>query len=205
MIESDNKSTQLKKSTIRQHRWASISEKILCCDFCCCVSELLIIRSIQKNINRILPGEIYNIVVFKGSVAIPYVQFNQPNDLKKYFQKYYSPSVIGWFWRLYCSYWRDFNKKRNGINPIIKNRDTEGVYKILIRNHLLTFEDTFQKYFRVTPNIFHTILSRIRDDISTKPCNRVPHPISAEQKLCLTLRYFIFWETMLVDDKLVFY
>lgn len=79
--------------------------------------------------------------------------------------------------------------KRKSTAEIIQNRDSEGSYKILIEKYLLSSEDMFVKYFRVTPVIFYNILDHIRNDISIYPSNRVPNPISAEHKLSLVLRY----------------
>lgn len=79
---------------------------------------------------------------------------------------------------------------RRKTHAIYKQREREGAYTILIQNHLMSDDDKFIKYFRVTPRVFQTILHHIRDEISTKASNRVQNPITAEQKLCLALRYF---------------
>jgi len=50
-------------------------------------------------------------------------------------------------------------------------------------------EIKFREFFRVSRDIFHLILTEIKEDITTRSCNRWQTPISAEQKLCLTLRY----------------
>lgn len=78
--------------------------------------------------------------------------------------------------------------KRKKTHEMILNRDSEGAFNILIKKYLLTTEDLFVKYFRVTPYLFYMILENISAEITTTPCNRNPNPISAEQKLCLTLR-----------------
>lgn len=97
----------------------------------------------------------------------------------------------------FCSYLQAFPpKKRQKTDPIIESRDKEGVYTILIQKYLLSNEDKLKKYLRVTPHIFYLILDHIRDDISTKSWNRVQNPIDASQKLCLTLRCFIPFESV---------
>lgn len=83
------------------------------------------------------------------------------------------------------------NIKRKKTHKMIKNRENEGVYNLFITKYLLTEEDKFVKYLRVTPIIFHRILQSIRDQITSIPCNRVRKPISPQQKLCLALRYSI--------------
>lgn len=68
---------------------------------------------------------------------------------------------------------------------MILNRNDEGVYNLLITKYLMSEEDQFMKYFRISSNLFYKILHRISDQISTAPTFRVPKPISAEQKLCV--------------------
>lgn len=72
---------------------------------------------------------------------------------------------------------------------MITNRKTEGSFENLIKKYLMSEDDQFVKYFRVTPRIFYMILENIQHEIDTLPCNRVKDPISAQQKLCVTLRY----------------
>lgn len=80
--------------------------------------------------------------------------------------------------------------KRKNTREMISNRNKEGVYNLLIKKYLFTEEDQFVKYFRVSTTLFYSILNQISPDITSPPCNRTPHPISAEQKLCISLRYF---------------
>lgn len=79
--------------------------------------------------------------------------------------------------------------KRRKTHEMIVNREIEGSFNILIKKYLVSEEDQFVKYFRVTPKIFYSILEYINDDISSLPYNRVLKPISSEQKLCVALRY----------------
>lgn len=78
--------------------------------------------------------------------------------------------------------------KRKKTHKMIKNREEEGTYTILIKKYLFSEDDKFLQYFRVTPNIFYKILDKISVDIVSTPCNRVKKPISSEQKLCVALR-----------------
>lgn len=78
--------------------------------------------------------------------------------------------------------------KRKKTHEMIVNREKEGAFCLLVQKYLLTEEDKFVKYFRVSSNLFYMILEHISCDLVSKPCNRNPNPISAEQKLCLTLR-----------------
>lgn len=78
--------------------------------------------------------------------------------------------------------------KRKSTQEMILNRNNEGTYNLLIKKYLMTDEDKFMKFFRVSPLLFSTILDYISDEITSEPCNRTPKPISAAQKLCVTLR-----------------
>jgi len=76
-----------------------------------------------------------------------------------------------------------------GAKDIFKKRKDEGYYSTLIGRYLMDSEIKFREFFRVSRDIFHLILTEIKEDITTRSCNRWQTPISAEQKLCLTLRY----------------
>lgn len=86
-------------------------------------------------------------------------------------------------------------KTRKKTREMILNRDSEGAFQILIKKYLLSEEDEFVKYFRVTPKIFYCVLEHISSELTTAPNNRVPNPISAEQMLCVTLRYMATGES----------
>lgn len=73
-------------------------------------------------------------------------------------------------------------------DDLFKFRDTEGAFEILVRRHLLSNEDKFREYFRLTPQLFDYVLHHIRNDLSYKPYNRHTKPIRPEQKLCILLR-----------------
>ena len=73
-------------------------------------------------------------------------------------------------------------------SDLFKCRDTEGVYEILIKRHLMKNENKFKEFFRLTPHLFHKVLGFIKEDISVPACNRYNKPIEPEQKLCLFSR-----------------
>lgn len=79
--------------------------------------------------------------------------------------------------------------KRRKIHEMYENRETEGTFHNLVKKYLMSEEDKFIQYFRVSPQIFHLILENIRGEIESIPCNRVNDPITSEQKLCVALRY----------------
>lgn len=81
----------------------------------------------------------------------------------------------------------DADKSRD-INKIYKNREQEGTFKVLVERHLKENDSQFREYFRLTPYEFNEVLSSIRVDIDPMPTNFINNPISAEHKLCITLR-----------------
>lgn len=85
-----------------------------------------------------------------------------------------------------------FPRQRKSTHAMIMSRDEEGVYNLLIKKYLMTDDDKFMGYFRVSPTLFQTILNQITDEITTTPSNRIPNPISGEQKLCVALRLVEF-------------
>lgn len=87
-------------------------------------------------------------------------------------------------------------KRRKTHSKIFGNRDKEGVYRLFITKYLLTEDDKFMKYLRVTPYLFNRILENIRFLITTTPSNRVQNPISPQQKLCLALRFLATGESL---------
>ena len=76
-----------------------------------------------------------------------------------------------------------------GATEIFKKIEDEGYYSTLIGRYLMDNEMKFREFFRVWRDIFHLILTEIKADITTRSCNRWQTPVSAEQMLCLTLRY----------------
>jgi len=50
-------------------------------------------------------------------------------------------------------------------------------------------EKKFREVFRVSRDIFHLMLTEMKEVVTTRTCNRWQTPISTEQKLCVALRY----------------
>lgn len=86
--------------------------------------------------------------------------------------------------------------KRRKTHEMIRKRDTEGVYSIFITKYLLTDDDKFHDFLRVTPYLFNVILNNIRDLITTLPSKRVKNPISPQHKLCVALRFLATGESL---------
>lgn len=78
--------------------------------------------------------------------------------------------------------------QRETEHEMFKKRNEEGQYQILIKKYLQGDENKFREYFRVSRKIFYYVLSHIKDDIEKSAYNRVINPITAEEKLCLTVR-----------------
>ena len=71
---------------------------------------------------------------------------------------------------------------------LYKNRNVEGYSYVLIKNHLLENEETFRNFFRVNRRQFQYVLSCIGTIIEKPSCRRIKKPISADEKLYVTLR-----------------
>jgi len=79
-------------------------------------------------------------------------------------------------------------KPKLGPNPLFKTRREEGYHQILINGHLRFDDKKFREFFRINRGQFDYILSLIEEDLTTIPTTFVPKPISAEEKLAVTLR-----------------
>jgi len=80
-------------------------------------------------------------------------------------------------------------KKREKVDELFLNRKSEGYFEILINRHLQRNETKFREFFRVNKNQFDFLLSLIEVQLTKMPSNRVKEPITAAEKLALTLRY----------------
>uniref|UniRef100_A0A6P7GZ90 Uncharacterized protein LOC114344098 isoform X2 n=1 Tax=Diabrotica virgifera virgifera TaxID=50390 RepID=A0A6P7GZ90_DIAVI len=72
------------------------------------------------------------------------------------------------------------------LMPFEEKQQNEKVERRLFQN-----EEKFREYFRLCMDLFETVLRYIRDDITKKPYKKRQHPISAEEKLSVTLRYLV--------------
>lgn len=54
-------------------------------------------------------------------------------------------------------------------------------------------ETKFKEYFRLSPHLFSSVIALLKDDLDGTPTNWIKRPITADQKLCITLRYFILY------------
>lgn len=76
---------------------------------------------------------------------------------------------------------------RSEIHPINKLRSIYGEYKHLFPQ-LLADENRFLEYFRMSPNTFYFILSKIEHRLTKNWANYHKTPILPEERLVVTLR-----------------
>ncbi|KAK9710491.1 hypothetical protein QE152_g25987 [Popillia japonica] len=62
---------------------------------------------------------------------------------------------------------------RGECKDMYKERENEGVFKILVQKHLIDNETKFKQYFRVTRDQFFNLLDLIKNDLHVNPTNRV--------------------------------
>lgn len=79
-------------------------------------------------------------------------------------------------------------KKRKNTHLAYLNRASEGIYNKYIKKYCFSNQELFQKYLRISINVFNDVLNKIKCDIQSKPYNRHLNPISPAEKLCLALR-----------------
>lgn len=82
-------------------------------------------------------------------------------------------------------------KKRRKVHNMFVQRKNEGCFSTLITRHLIDDETKFKEYFRLTRCQFNEILHLVSAEIEKAPSKCVKRPITAREKLALTLRYFI--------------
>ncbi|KAG5868842.1 hypothetical protein JTB14_012779 [Gonioctena quinquepunctata] len=73
--------------------------------------------------------------------------------------------------------------ENNTVLKLFEDRAQEGVYELLVLKHFVDNNTKFKAFFRLTPQLFHTVLNCIEGEVSSQPT-----PISPKEKLCLTLR-----------------
>lgn len=113
----------------------------------------------------------------------------------------FSDTEMSWFKRtddeinlcLYCLWYIKSKSKcrsiKRNINRMIAHRTQEGLYCVLIERYLLKDDERFRSYFRLSLSEFDYVLSEINVDVKARKTNFNQHPVSAKQKLCITLRY----------------
>lgn len=99
------------------------------------------------------------------------------NDLKKIFEEEEDDDDL-----LLLYYYLSV---RNPIDPIYSSRKEQGLYKILIQEHLNYNDDKFREFCRFNKRQFNFILSLVDEELSPKTTRNC---IGAEEKLFLTLR-----------------
>lgn len=82
------------------------------------------------------------------------------------------------------------SEQREKVDALFLNRKAEGYFEILISRHLIRNETKFREFLRVNKNQFDFLLSLVEVQLTKLPSNRVKKPITAAEKLALTLRYF---------------
>jgi len=80
-------------------------------------------------------------------------------------------------------------KKRKSIDSLFLNRESEGYFNILINRFLFENDIKFREFFRINREQFNFLLSLIEVENTKLPSMRVKHPISAAEKLAITIRY----------------
>lgn len=83
---------------------------------------------------------------------------------------------------------RRFLKNKKSIHNMFLGRKSEGFFSILIEKHIFRDETKFREFFRLSWEQFIYVLNLIEDDIKCNPSNRVSEPITAAEKLAVTLR-----------------
>lgn len=76
-------------------------------------------------------------------------------------------------------------EKRKIHSNMIRSREKEGAYSVLVERHLLDNEEKFREYTRFTLHLFHGILNIISDDLKKEPTSLCKVTISPAQKLCI--------------------
>ncbi|KAJ8892197.1 hypothetical protein PR048_004777 [Dryococelus australis] len=58
---------------------------------------------------------------------------------------------------------------------------------ILIKRHLLHDYEKFRAFFKLNIHQFDYLLELVKEELTNEPCNRIPQPITAAEKLVITL------------------
>lgn len=91
------------------------------------------------------------------------------------------------------------DQSRSEIKPFLRKRNEEGAYKILVERYLMDDDTLFVKYFRLSPHLFQKVLNFIRPHIDSDSniimSTQRTRLLTAEQKLCVALRYLVTGDT----------
>lgn len=88
---------------------------------------------------------------------------------------------------LYCIYLKKLKQsQKREVDIFFKNRGEEGAFEILIEKYLTDNDTKFAEYFRLTPAEFEIVYNATLIDLEPRRQNK--NPISARQKLCISLR-----------------
>lgn len=79
-------------------------------------------------------------------------------------------------------------KRRRSSHALYRQRSVDGAYNVLVDRYLMDDDTKFREYFRLTPHLFSSVLELIKSEVDGIPTNWLPKPITAHQKLCITLR-----------------
>lgn len=79
-------------------------------------------------------------------------------------------------------------RKRRMAHAMFTHRNVEGAQEVLIDRYLMDDDTKFREYFRLTPHLFSTVLALIKEDLDGIPTSWIRKPITAHEKLCITLR-----------------
>ena len=80
------------------------------------------------------------------------------------------------------------SKNKNEVHEMYLAREAEGFFSVLIEKHLWRDETKFREFFRLSWDQFNYVLNLVEEDIKTNPSIKIRKPISAAEKLAVTLR-----------------
>lgn len=86
------------------------------------------------------------------------------------------------------------SNNKNEVHQMFLAWKTEEFFSVLIEKHLWKDEKKFREFFRLSWDQFNFVLNIIEEDVKTNPSIKVPQPITAAEKLHVTLKYI--WITL---------
>ena len=81
-------------------------------------------------------------------------------------------------------------KRKYWVRKIYAERQTKGEYHLLVHDLRLYDQVYFFRCFRMSPQIFERLLTWVGPYI-TKTTTKMRYPVSAGERLCVTLRYLV--------------